>query len=157
SASEAAVLPAILRAFDGANPLAANYLRGAVEAIADRTLQAGGALPKAEMKAFIEDRKGDPRARTLAFEWLKRTDKPLAASLAPGMISDPSADLRREAVDRLLVLGKQAAEPDEAVKHYEAALAGAVEDDQVKDLVERLKKLGKTIDLQKHFGFLTQW
>src|SRR5262245_3932731 len=39
------VLPEVLTALDDASPVAANYLRSAVEAIADKALTAGKALP----------------------------------------------------------------------------------------------------------------
>ncbi|MCC7422944.1 MAG: hypothetical protein IT428_21935 [Planctomycetaceae bacterium] len=157
STADASQIPAVLAAFKGANPLAANYLRGVVETIADRTLRSGGNLPTAELKKFIDDRGNDAKARSLAFDWLKQADKPLAESLIPAMITDPSPDLRREAVARLIKIGADAKEKADAVKAYEEAMAGAVDEDQVKDLVEKLKKHGKTIDLQKHFGFLTKW
>lgn len=155
--AEASSLPAILKAFDRANPLAANYLRSAVETICSRTTKNGGKLPVAELQTFVADRQRDPRARSLAFEQLKRADASVAAGLVPAMINDPSPELRREAVGRLTTMGLD--EKDEAAKvaHFEAALSGAVDDDQVKSLVEQLKKLGKTVDLQQHFGFLTKW
>ena len=37
------------------------------------------------------------------------------------------------------------------------ALNGAIDDDQVKAIVKPLKELGESVDLQKHFGFLTEW
>ena len=84
-------------------------------------------------------------------------DEKGAAGLVPAMINDPSSELRRVAVDRLMGLAKEASDQAAATKLYEEALAGAVEDDQVKDLVDKLKKAGKTINLQEHFGFLPKW
>ena len=46
SQADAAELPTILQAFEGAGPLAANWLRGAVETIADRAIKDGGQLPE---------------------------------------------------------------------------------------------------------------
>ncbi|TXT21332.1 MAG: hypothetical protein FD138_4070 [Planctomycetota bacterium] len=45
SQQDAATLPAVLMGFRDANPLAANYLRGAVETIADRALKSNKKLP----------------------------------------------------------------------------------------------------------------
>src|SRR5262245_53541525 len=45
---KAQALPEILAAFDDANPIAVNYLRSAVETIAQRELENGGSLPAAE-------------------------------------------------------------------------------------------------------------
>src|SRR5436190_7898869 len=43
--ADAAQAPAIIAGLDGAGPLAQNYLRAAVDAICQRTLQGGGKLP----------------------------------------------------------------------------------------------------------------
>src|SRR5437868_14206911 len=99
---KAADLPVIFRAFDGANPLAANYLRSAVETIAQRTLDAGQKLPAAELETFLLDTKHDPRGRRLAFELLARADPQAPDRIIPRMIDDPSVELRRDAVARLI-------------------------------------------------------
>ena len=155
--SDAKALPEILKAFEGANPLAVNWLRNAVESIADRTLKANGALPLAELESLIQNRKQDPRARRLAFEWLKAADKKRAEALVPGMLRDPSADLRREAVQKLIDDSKSISAEVTIVKMMKKALSGAVDDDQVKAIVKRLKMFGHEVDLQQHFGFLTEW
>ncbi len=157
---DASALPDVLNAFDGANPLAANWLRSAVETIADRTVKSGGKLPIAKFKAFIEDRKRDPRARRLAFEWLRKVSPKQAEQLIPAMLDDPSAELRREAVQKLIDASKKLdakKQKPELIAVLRKALGGAVDDDQVKAIVTPLKKLGETVDLQKHFGFLTRW
>ncbi len=51
----------VLAGMDGANPIAANYLRAVVEAIAERELNAGGKLPADKLEAFALDSKHDPR------------------------------------------------------------------------------------------------
>ena len=40
---------------------------------------------------------------------------------------------------------------------FHEALQGATDDDQVQAIVKPLKELGETVDLQKHFGFVTHW
>lgn len=60
--ADAARLTEILAGFDDANPLAANWLRTAVDAIAQRQLQRGAALPVADLEAFIRDLRHNPRA-----------------------------------------------------------------------------------------------
>ena len=158
--SEATVLPEVLKAFDGANPLAVNWLRNAFESIADRTVKAGGRLPVAELETFIRNRKHDPRARRLAFEWLRSVDAKRAATLVPTFLLDPSAELRREAVAKLIGDSKQLdpkTQKPQLVATLRTALKGAVDDDQVKAIVKPLQKLGEKVDLQRHFGFLTEW
>jgi hypothetical protein len=156
----ASAIPLILQSFDDVGPLAANWLRNAVETIADRTLQQGEALPTSELEAFINDRRRNPRARRLAYEWLKKADATAPDRLLPGMLQDPSRELRRDAVARLIVLAEKLKierQPDLAAILYRRALAGAIDDDQVKSIVEPLKEFGETVDLQEHFGFLRRW
>ena len=156
SKSEAKTIPQILIAFDGASPLATNWLRSAVETIATHAQKSKQKLPVDELEKLIQNRKQNPRARRLAFELLKTADAKRAEKLVPGLLLDPNAELRREAVKRLI--GEAAkVEGDAAAKLYQTALTGAVDDDQVKAIVGPLKKLGVTVDLQKHFGFLTNW
>ena len=158
-AAEAEALPQILAAFDDANPLAANWLRGAVESIADRTLTADGKLPVAALEKFVLEVKHDPRARRLAFEWLTRVDPTVPERLIPGMLNDPSVEFRRDAVQRLLDQAAKLAvdTPDAARPVYLEALSAARDDDQVQACVKPLEKLGQKVDLAKHFGLLTNW
>ncbi|MBT4227803.1 MAG: hypothetical protein HOD74_09575, partial [Verrucomicrobia bacterium] len=95
-------LPALLAGMDGANLFAANYLRGAVEVIAGNTLAKGGELPLVELGEFLLNRSHDAKSRALAFELIRRVDAEAAEQLIPGFLGDPSVDLRREAVARLL-------------------------------------------------------
>lgn len=157
---DADVLPHILQAFDDTGPLSANWLRSAFEAIADRAVENGKGLPADKLQAFIRNRDNDPRARTLAFEWLVKVDPDARKRLVPGMIDDPSPYLRRLAVARLIDRAEKLQEQDkqqEAKRVYQEALAGAIHKDQVETIVKPLRKMGEKIDLQQHFGFLTEW
>ncbi|MCH8828595.1 MAG: hypothetical protein IID45_03355 [Planctomycetes bacterium] len=160
SQADAAALPKILRAFDGASPLAANWLRAAFETIAARTVKSAGTLPLKKLESFILDRKRNPRARRMAFELLRQSDAKRAERMIPGMLLDPSSEMRRDAVARLITqAGKANAKKQtkKATALYQKALTGAVHEDQVKTIVVPLKKLGVKVDLQRHFGFLTRW
>jgi hypothetical protein len=46
---------------------------------------------------------------------------------------------------------------DAATDAYRSALNVARDEDQIKVITTELKNLGVTVDLQKHFGFLTKW
>src|SRR5947209_3420740 len=48
-------LPAILAAMDDADPTAANWLRTAVDGIAEHALASGRPLPAARLEAFVKD------------------------------------------------------------------------------------------------------
>ncbi len=45
------------------------------------------------------------RSRRLAFEWLTKIDPAAPGRLIPGFLNDPSLELRREAVARLITAG----------------------------------------------------
>lgn len=153
-------LPEVLAGFDGAGPLAANWLRTAAEAIFERGAESGQQLPTAELADFLRDREQPPRGRELAYRWLKRTDPPVAESLLPTMLDDPSAALRREAVARKIDHSEQmleAGQKDEAVAAFESALDAARDEDQVRSIAKQLQQLGRRVDLARKFGFLTTW
>lgn len=153
-------LPAIFLAFDGANPLVVNYLRGLVEAISQRELEKGAKLPAAEIEKFILDTSHDPHGRRLAFEVLARVDPTASDRLIPGMINDPSVEFRRDAIARLIDEAAKllAAEKRDDARHTLAkGLAAARDDDQVQVLKKQLEGLGEKVDLPGHFGFLMSW
>jgi hypothetical protein len=155
-----ASIPGLLKSLDGANPLASNYLRNAIENIVAKTRKAKGTLPLAEIEAFLKDTKHDPRARRLAFEILVASDKANYDRLVPGMLNDPSTELRRDAVILVMEQGNALFDEDkkdEAKAKYRAAMAAARDDDQVKTLKKYLDELGEKVDLPTHFGFLMTW
>ena len=160
SQGPAATLVPLLKAFDRANPLAVNWLRGVVDAVADRQLKATGKLPAEALEAFVKDTDRSAEARRLAYEWLIKVDQAASDRLIPGMLHDASPEFRRDAVERLIAGATTAKESKDAAKAeslYRQALEGAVDEDQVKAIVGPLREMGHKIDLQKHFGFLTEW
>jgi len=162
--ADAAQLPAILAGMDQANPLAANWIRAAVDAIAERQLQRRGALPAAELERFVGDTRHAPRARSLAYEWLVRADPSardrLIGQRNAAMLNDPSLELRREAVARLIAdaaILAAAQKPSEATGAFQRALSAARDPDQIRLVTDRLRKLGQAVDLPRHFGFIVGW
>lgn len=159
SKSNASALIPILSSFKDANPIAVNWLRGAFEAIAANAIKQK-TLPTQKLEKFIEDKSQNPRARRLAYETLIKVDPQAADRIIPGMLNDASVTLRRDAVQRLIDEAKsleKAGKKDQAKKVYQQALKGATDSDQVKAIVKPLRALGDKIDLQKHFGFLSDW
>ncbi len=159
-AEDSVQLTAILQAFEGANPLATNWLRGTFEAIADQRLQATKTLPKQELEEFVMDTRYNPQARRLAYEWLIKVDDTAANRIIPGMLNDRSVEFRRDAVARLLEQADklfEAGQKEQSQPLYEKALSGARDDDQIKAIVEKLEQLGQKIDLPEHFGFVLNW
>ena len=158
--ADAEHLPAVLEALDGAGPLAANWIRCGVDAIAERQLRSDGKLPVAELERFVRDTEHAPRARRLAYEWLMRADPTAPDRLIPGMLNDPSVEMRRDAVARLIGEATQVSElsePAKAVPLYREALTAARDVDQIRVLAGRLKDAGEEVSLPRHFGFITRW
>jgi hypothetical protein len=154
------VLPAILAAWDEADPVAANWLRTAVDAIAERAVRAGRPLPARQLEAFVVQKRHAGAARRLAYEWLVRADSSAPGRLLPGLLNDPSPELRREAVALAIKQAQALAEQGEksaATAAYRKALAAARDRDQVDQLAKQLKANGVEVDLAAHFGFIRRW
>ena len=154
SAVPAGELTAVLGEFDGADAVAANLLRTAVQAAAGRM----GSLPTGELRAFVADRDGDPRARQLAYELLAEAE-PSAAELLPGFLDDTSPGLRTLAVADALERAEkiEGSDPEAYRTAVRRAFAAAVDPGQIRDLGRRLKKIDEPADLDRQFGFLTDW
>ena len=143
-------IPVLLTAMDDANNLAANWLRSAVDALAQKHADA---LPTQALQTFLDDRDHAPRARRLAFELIAQTHPALADKLIAGMLNDPSVELRRDAVQRALDTAKK----KESVALYAKALDAARDVDQINTAKEALEDAGQKVDLPRHFGFLMHW
>jgi hypothetical protein len=158
--TDAMQLPAVLASLDDAGPIAANWIRAAVDAIAERQVQRGGKLPLAELEKFVLDTDHTPQARRLAFEWLTRGDATAPDRLIPGMLHDPSTEFRRDAVERLLAEAEpleKSGQTEPAAALYRKAFDGARDLDQIELLAKKLRELKQPFDLPRHFGFLMQW
>ncbi|MEZ6071395.1 MAG: hypothetical protein R3C10_14280 [Pirellulales bacterium] len=109
---------------------------------------------------FSLERTHAPRARRLAYEWLVRLDPTTPDRLLPTMLDDPSVELRRDAVARVMERAaghEDAGESAEAKQAYRVALSGAIDRDQVDAIAAALDKLGTPVDLARHFGFIQRW
>ena len=158
--SQAVKLPALLSAMDGANPFAVNYIRGAVDVIVGNTLAKGGQLPMVELGEFLLKKSHDTKPRALAFDLIRRVDADAAEQLVPGFLGDPSVDLRREAVTRLIGQAMGLVKSDNkpaAVLLYRQALDAARDLDQIQSISGELRELGRKVNLTRHFGFLVKW
>jgi len=158
--ADAAQLPDILAGMQGAGPLAVNWLRSAVETIVQRQLERGGELPLAALERLLADRRHAPPARRMAYELILSRQPDAKQRLAAGLLDDPSLELRRDAIifaladaRRLLDGGQKQA----AAAAYRRTLSAARDLDQIKESTERLRGLGETVDLPKHFGFIIRW
>jgi hypothetical protein len=140
----------------GVSPLAANWLRAAVDTIASRSKD----LPEKELLEFISDHQQDTRARRLAFELIQKTNPKKADTLIPRFLNDPSTELRREAVAKVIEEGtrqKDAKQNKPAIKSFRQALNAARDIDQIQTTTTALRQLNEKVDLPSHFGFLMHW
>ena len=147
----------MLAAFDGANPLAMNYLQSAVDAVVEKK-RAEVSLDQVD--AFLKDVKHVAAARRLAFDILTRLDPKRKAPLLESLLNDPAAGLRRDAVQVVIDradAAEKASKKDEATKTYQEALQFIRDHDQVEATVGKLRKLGVPMDLARQFGFITRW
>lgn len=156
-AQQAAELPAILKAMNGAGPLAENWLRAAADTLAKKHAKA---LPLEALEKFLRDTSNSPAARVLCYDLLLGAQPKRAAALADSLLEDPSSELRRHPVGKLLEQGNAdlaAGRKEQALTAFSQAMQSARDEDQVKELAKKLKELGKPVDLAKHFGFVRQW
>lgn len=154
--ADASQIPAILAGFQD-DPLSTNWLRSAVETIVER--HGGRSLPIDRLEPFIQDRTHAARARRLAFELLVQVDPSAGRRLIPGFLDDPSLELRREAVAEALdrADGLMSKDTVQAAEVYRQTLIAARDPDQVNRAATKLRELGQSVDLVKHFGFITTW
>ncbi|HWA97308.1 MAG TPA: hypothetical protein VG713_02400 [Pirellulales bacterium] len=156
-------LPQLLAAIDNASPLGANYLCAAIDAVAERAAAAGHPLPRDALEQYVLDTRHGPRSRRLAYEWLAQIDATAPQRLIAGFLNDPSLELRREAVAGLIDEGNRLIETmkplqrDEGIALLRRAFDAARDVDQIEKLDQHLTKLDQTIDLARHFGFITTW
>jgi hypothetical protein len=153
-------LPTILAGLDGAGDVAANWLRAAVDAIAERAVEAGRPLPADQLEAFVRQRRHAGTARRLAYEWLCRVDATAPRRLLPGMLDDPSPELRRDAVAVVLRRARKLLDQGDrtaAVAAYRRAFDATLDQDQADATAARLHELGVEVDPAAHFGFIRRW
>jgi len=146
------VLPC-LAAFGDATPGGANWLRSGLDRAADRL---GASLEAEAIAEYVADTARPAKGRNLAYAWLASRDAARAGSLLDTMLDDPSLDLRREAVERLLA---GAAKADEATmkEAHRKALAAARDVDQVEKIAQWLTEHGEAVDLAAVLGFVRRW
>lgn len=149
-------LPALLAAAGTGSVVADNWLRLAGDTIVAKATAQRQPVPLQEIEAFIGDSKHTAAGRLLAFDLLKQADASRAEALEPSLLNDPVQELRRGAVQRLIDAAKSKS-GDLAKVTYQQALDAVRDEDQTNSIAAELKKLGVTVDLPHHFGFVTKW
>jgi hypothetical protein len=153
-------LPLLLAGMDGAGPLAANWIRAAVDKVAATGKAEAPLLPVAELSEFLLDARHDPAARRLAYELLLSSQPDVTPRLLPGFLNDPSLELRSDAVQQLANSGaalQTAGNRTGAALLLRQALSFARDAEQIEALAKQLRELGQPVDLAELFGFLREW
>jgi hypothetical protein len=160
ASADASQLPTLLSGMDQANALAHNWIRSAMDVALARARRDGKPLPIADLETFLHNKGHDPQARRFAFELIVENDKAAADRLLPGMIDDPSPELRFDAVARVIDQAEKAdssTQKEESHRLFRQALAAARDKDQISKIARRLKELGEPVDLASHLGLITTW
>jgi hypothetical protein len=108
----------------------------------------------------LRDARHDPAGRRFAYELVLKADASAADRLLSGLLDDPSPDLRRDAVARVIAKADTLAsgdKKDEAKAEYGRALAAARDFDQMNGLIKKLGDLGQKTTLGDHAGCLRSW
>jgi hypothetical protein len=153
-----ALLPT-LTALGEAKPIPANWLRTAIDAIVEKERLNKRALPLDQLEAFIKERAHAPRSRRRAYELLVEADPKAPERLLPGMIEDPSVELRRDAIAAAIERATPLIQSDPKGAEAESLklFAACRHQDQAEQIAKTLRKLGADVDLTAHFGFITKW
>jgi hypothetical protein len=155
----AEVLPRVLAAMDSANPVAANWLRTAYEAIVAREMaRENPRLPLQGLWAFVADPKHSGKARRLALALCDRLEPDYLKRVIPGMITDP--EFREDAVEMTLAAGQQAlvdGDSETARAEFHKAFEHARDGQQTQRAAGKLAGLGEDVDIAAHLGLVTDW
>jgi hypothetical protein len=158
SRSSAADLPKLIAALDDASPVAANWLRSAIDAVAERERAAGHALPAAGLESFLRETRHVSRGRRLAYELLCQCDPSTPKRLLPTMLDDPSPELRYDAVEAAFTATRKQSDDSTAAKAELRKLLSAARDgSQIEAIAKELTRRGEPVDLVAHFGYITRW
>ena len=145
-------IPAILDGMGGANQLALNWFKGAVESI----LRNGGDLPRDQIKSYFEDKSKGAMGRLLAYELLTKDNPKWAEQIIPTLTDDPSMPLRAIGIADTIEKAKSA-EPDKALPMLAVAYTQVRDVQQVVTIADMLAGHGMMVDTQKQLGFINRW
>lgn len=152
-------LTTVLAAMDGAGELPTNWLRTCVETISQNAQAKGQKLPVDALEKFLAEKSHSPRGRRLAYELIAAVDAEVAKRLVGEMLSDPSLELRRDAVAQFTAEGEKllASEEEKGLAILKKAFQASRDLDQIKDLSAKLKDKKQEVDLATHMGYLMTW
>jgi hypothetical protein len=152
------VLPRILAAMDTPDPVAANWLRLAFDALAEPELKTGGkAIDAGAVLAFARDSRRQGRARRLALDLVERLRPGTRRKLLDGWLDDP--EFRHDAIEQLLekVKRDKKLSKEKATEALRKAFASSRDLEQARTVAALLKERGVAVSVADHMGFLGDW
>lgn len=155
--AKSADLPALLQSMKDASPLAENWLRAAVDAVADQALAEGKSLPVEDLHSLLADTGQSPRARRTAYELLVKLDPTCSPDLLAGLENDPSLELRYDAIELLLNAAKDQSNDAARRQALTTILQQARNLAQIDRIASDLLELGQETNLAELMGFITKW
>jgi hypothetical protein len=156
SRADKSQLPELLAGMDGMQNVSANWMRAAIETVADQPAE----LPVEGLLNFLKEDGHSQFGRRLAYELLVANDPALKEKLLKGMLDDFSLENRYDAVQLYLQSVAEidaAKEPELAKQGLRKALDYARSIDQIKSILKQLKTLEVEIDITERLGFITDW
>ncbi|MBT16223.1 MAG: hypothetical protein CMO59_09600 [Verrucomicrobiales bacterium] len=105
SNSNLETLTMVFEAMNKAEPVASNWLRSAAEIIF-KNMQTDQYDSSSFLGEYFLNENNPSKARRFAFELIRENDPEVAAEIIPGLLNDPSPELRRDAIDLLIKKGK---------------------------------------------------
>lgn len=154
----AEILPRLLSAMETDNPVAANWIRAAYEAIVEREAAAGAQFPLESLRAYVGDARHSGRARRLALSLCDRLDPGFANKIIQGSLDD--AEFRVDAIELALAAGQQAldaGDSETARAEFQRAFDHAREGGQVVRAAGKLTALGEHVEIAEHLGLVVDW
>lgn len=145
----------VLRAMKGQNQISQNWYLSLAQSLADRNPDKA----QQECQAIVEQLSEDSSARYWAFSFLTSRQPELKKPLLESMQSDPSPELRYEAIEQKLK-GLEQSPPatiDQKRSEYAELLKVARLPAQVTKIAEILKEAESPVNLLQHFGFVASW
>lgn len=152
NASVADLLP-VLRAMKDATPVGRNYLA----MVANSLYRKGGDAIETQLEEFLNNPSHDGEARYMVLQWLTAKDIGARNTRLMLMTEDPSLELRFAAIDLVMKEAQELSDPDQKMAKLNELFDSARQPAQVIALAKALNDLGRPVDMNKHFGFVTSW
>lgn len=153
--ADAGAVPALLEGMNTKDTVAANWLRLAVDRIAERNVKA---IDPTKVLSFVKDASKEGRARRYALEMVDRITPGTSAKLYPDWLDDP--EFRFEAVAVVIKKANNAAKAGNsliAVNLFRQAFDKSRDILQAREAAVGLDTGGVNVSVGEHLGFLMDW